>query len=65
MRRFSGLHYPRITKKERELEVETKKSTGKTIIHRTTLKHMIPTKQALKSLIKNSIKTSNDNNKKV
>ena len=55
MRRFSGLHYPRITKKEKELEVSTGKSTGKTIIHSKTLK----------SLIANQIKTSIDKNKKV
>jgi hypothetical protein len=55
MRRFSGAHYPRITKKEKELEVPTSKSTGKTIIHRKTLKN----------LIKNQIRTSIDKSKKV
>jgi hypothetical protein len=55
MRRFSGLHYPRITKKEKELEVQTDKSTGKTIVYRKTLNN----------LIKNHIKTCNDKFKKV
>jgi hypothetical protein len=55
MRRFSGLHYPRITKKEKELEVQTEKSTGKTIIHRKTLK----------GLIRNQIKTCISKGKKV
>lgn len=55
MLRFSGLHYPRITKREKELEVQTEKSTGKTIIHRKTLNN----------LIRNQIKTSIDKNKMV
>jgi len=55
MRRFSGLHYPRITKKEKELEVPTERSTGKTIIHR----------KILKNLIKEQVKSCIDKNKKI
>lgn len=54
-KRMSGLHFPRITKKEKELEVQTEKSTGKTIIHRKTLKN----------LIKEQVKSCVDKNKKV
>jgi len=59
MRRFSGLHYPRITKKEKELEIPTKNEPGKIRVHKTVMKN------TLTNLIRKQIKSSKEKPKTV